>query len=351
MKPAILAAAFVPLVMIAGCGGRQAASPRPAPAVTTAPAQVRRVEVTIPFLGRVEAARQVRLVALAEGTVTAIPVADGAAVAAGDTVFRIGGARATARLQALEADVDARRHALDAARDRLAQARRRQKAHLAAPGEVTAAETAADRAEAALAAATAALRRFHAALVVVAPTAGRFVGRRVSVGQAVGVGDTLGEILAPESLRVAAAVPATADRQPRSGERAEITRESGGPIPLRVVAVRPLADAAGSVQVWLEGPGLAALQPGTAVRGRIVTAVHEKAVTVPPSAVVRDRHDRPLVYTGAKAPFARREVTTGETGPGWIEITSGLAAGEPVVVRGAYELYWAAFAKEFKVED
>ena len=44
-------------------------------------------------------------------------------------------------------------------------------------------------------------------------------------------------------------------------------------------------------------------------------------------------------------------MTTGQAGPGWIEVVSGLAAGEPVVTQGAYELYWADFAKEFKVAD
>ncbi|NOZ77650.1 MAG: hypothetical protein GXP48_00445, partial [Acidobacteria bacterium] len=116
-------------------------------------------------------------------------------------------------------------------------------------------------------------------------------------------------------------------------------------------AVQPVAGEAGTIRVWLVGPALRGIEPGTAVRGLIIVAVHEHAVTVPASAVVRDRHDRPLVYTGAKAPFERTAVTTGETGPGWIEITSGITAGEPVVTQGAYELYWAAFAKEFKAED
>ena len=76
-----------------------------------------------------------------------------------------------------------------------------------------------------------------------------------------------------------------------------------------------------------------------------------RAVPVPTSAVVRDNEDRPLVFVAAGGTFTRRSVTTGEEGDGWVEITSGLEAGEAVVSRGAYELYWSSFGKEYKVAD
>ncbi|GAB4371526.1 MAG: efflux RND transporter periplasmic adaptor subunit [Acidobacteriota bacterium] len=352
MSGSITVSAVAMLVALtSACGGREPVRREHAPSVTTAPAQVRRVELALPLVGHVEASREIRLVALVQGTVARIAVADGAAVGPGDVVFKLGGPLVEARRQSLESAAESRRRELAASRDRLTRARRRLESQLAGPFEVTEAETATASAEAALAEARATLRRFRSALEIASPTAGRFVDRRVSAGQQVVPGQTLGEVLAADAIRADVTVLGTADRQPRAGDAAEIVRDSGPPISVEVLAVKPRRDSPGSVKAWLAGPALAVLQPGVAVRGRVIVAVHENAVVVPASAVVRDGEDRPLVYTGDRAPFIRRDVTTGETGPGWIEITRGLAAGEPVVVRGAYELYWAGFAREFKAAD
>jgi len=334
----------------AGCGGGSGPQPKPAPAVDTAPVTVRRVEVGLPFVGRAEAAKTVRLVALIDGRVSRVAVADGARMAAGATVFELGGPRVEAQRRSLGSAVEAARRRLAASRARAKQAQRRNAAHLAAPGEVSAARSEEAAAAGRLAEAQAALDRFSSALIVKAPAAGRFANRRVSPGQDVAPGDLLGEILEPASVRVTAEVLPRAGLEPRPGQPAGI-QTGGGRVAGRLSAVQPEAGAAGTVRVWISGKELATLVPGTAVRGQIVVAVHPQAVTVPETAVVRDNQDRPLVFVGTKAPFERREVTTGETGPGWIEIASGLEPSDVVVTHGAYELYWARFGKEFKVVD
>ncbi len=338
-------------LMLAGCGGRAPAPAKPAPAVKTQLAVTRRVVVTLGFLGHAEAARTVQLTARAEGRVVRIAVRDGAKLAAGQRVFELGGPRAEAARKALEAGVTAAAREAAAAKERLAQARRRAKAHLAAPGELAAAESGAAAASARLARAHASLDRFAAALMVTAPVSGRLTNRRVSVGQSVAPGEILAEILEPGSIRIAADVLPRPGLKVQPGQAAEVEAGSGAPLGATVEAVQPATGVGGTVRVWLTGPALGSLNAGTAVRGRIIVAIHEHAVTVPAPAVVRDRAGRPLVYVGAKAPFVRTPVQTGETGPGWIEITSGLSAGQPVVTEGAYELYWAAFAKQFKAED
>ncbi|MCG6962893.1 MAG: efflux RND transporter periplasmic adaptor subunit [Acidobacteria bacterium] len=346
-------AAVVGLAAVAAaCGGATENPPKPAPAVTTVAAAERRVEVALPFTGRVEPAQAVRLVALIAGRVTRVKVADGARVAAGQVLLELGGPQAEAQRRDLAAAADGARQEVAAATARLAQAQRRARSHLAGPGEVTRAEQDAATSRAALAAATAALDRFDAARSVIAPVSGRFTSRRVSPGQDVSSGDSLAEILEPGSLRVNASVMPRAGFEPGTGQQAEIDRDPGSP-PLRAVvtAIQPMGRPAGTVQVWLTGKALGSLVPGTAVRGRIVVAVHDHAVTVPTAAIVRDEHDRPLVFVGRTAPYRRRLVATGETGPGWIEITSGLEAGDEVVTAGAYELYWSSFAKTYKAAD
>lgn len=336
---------------LTSCGGGPPQETASAPAVHVEEASSRRVEVQLPFVGRVEAAHSVRLVALADGRITTVAVADGARVARGAVVFEIGGPRVEARRTVLEAAVSAARLSSDAARSRLEQAQRRAASHLAGPGEVAAAEDAEAAAEESLARATADLELFERALQVAAPEAGVFVDRRFSPGQYVSAGSELGEILDPGSLRVSADVLPMAGREPAPGQKATIQGANGETGEVLVTALRPLAGAAGTVRLWLEGPALESFAPGSSVRGHVVVAVHDDAVTVPAPAVVRDADDHPSVYVGRSAPYVRRPVTAGVEGDGWIEITSGLESGEPVVTEGAYELHWAEFAEKFKMED
>jgi len=71
------------------------------------------------------------------------------------------------------------------------------------------------------------------------------------------------------------------------------------------------------------------------VRARLPRGVREGALLVPQEAVVRDSFGRPqLVIVAADKTAARRAVVIGETIDGRTIITSGLKAGETVVVRG-----------------
>ncbi|MFQ5670921.1 MAG: efflux RND transporter periplasmic adaptor subunit [Acidobacteriota bacterium] len=333
----------VALALTLGCSGpppeRAAAS-----LVKTAWPTVRRVEITLPLIGRVEQARGIRMVALVEGRVSRVEVADGAAVKAGEEIFRLDGSRVEARRRALESAVQTAGAERAAARNRARQASRRADEHLARPGEVASAQAEVAAAEQGAVAAETALARFASALKIAAPVAGRFVGRVVSQGQNVRPGDLLGEILEPHSTRVTAEVVPDTGRVPRPGESATVNGGEAGSIAARVTAIQPSAGGAGTVRLWLEGRDLSSLVLGTVVRGHVVVGVHEEAVTVPETAVVRDDQDRPFLFVGRTEPYEKRQVATGRSGSGWIEIMSGLWPGEPVVVEGAYELYWSGCA-------
>jgi len=78
------------------------------------------------------------------------------------------------------------------------------------------------------------------------------------------------------------------------------------------------------------------LRIGESAFGRIVTAVHPRAVTIPVEALV-PAGDGYQVFVVDSAGIAHaRPVTPGARGEALVEIVRGLAAGETVVTTGAY---------------
>jgi cobalt-zinc-cadmium efflux system membrane fusion protein len=68
-----------------------------------------------------------------------------------------------------------------------------------------------------------------------------------------------------------------------------------------------------------------------------VPAGHQ-ALTVPPAAL-QYVDNRPIVFVRKDATsFERRDVQTGVEAPGWVEVSDGVAAGEPVVTTGSFQL-------------
>ncbi|HXF54708.1 MAG TPA: efflux RND transporter periplasmic adaptor subunit [Hyphomicrobiaceae bacterium] len=71
---------------------------------------------------------------------------------------------------------------------------------------------------------------------------------------------------------------------------------------------------------------------------RLVVVLSEKvALTVPEEAIVTEGMDT-FVYLAKDGKAVRRNVKIGQRQPGLVEVTQGLAAGEPVIVRGIQRL-------------
>lgn len=337
--------------LLSACAPAPEAPESPAPAVRTAPVETRDVELLLPLTGRVEPLNSLRLRALVDGRVMQITVADGAQVSEGETVLTLGGPRLEAQKKSLKAAVRAAEIEVESAEDLLKQAERRTAKHLATPGEFARARTDVAAAEARLEKARNARKRFEDSLMLHTPISGRFTGRRVSTGQEILAGEELATILNPKGMRIAAEVIPRPGLDVAVGQDARVEAGGAGTLAAEVQAILPSGGTAGEISVWLSGEALADLSPGMVVRGSIVAAVHEAAVIVPPGALVMDREDEPLVFVGEDPPYEPRPVIIGERKPDAVEILSGLQVGEHLVVEGAYELYWAEFSKNFKVED
>ena len=180
------------------------------------------------------------------------------------------------------------------------------------------------------------------AVVVRAPIAGIVIARKASAGMAVqSGGDPLVEIGDTNALWVVADVFERDLSHVQPGAKTRIVfpslnREMEG----RVASVGGVvASALRTAPVYLTpvGPtdakGLA-LRPG--MYGRVEIDASDAGLTLPVGAVlIKDGKD-PVVYVQKDAlTFVRRRVVVAQPVEGRVQIVSGLAPGEKVVVRGA----------------
>ncbi len=188
-------------------------------------------------------------------------------------------------------------------------------------------------------------RRRPGLLAVPAPRGGVVLAREVGPGAAVEPGRTI-LLLADTSrlwvladlyerdLALLEAVPAGAPASvrvaafPGTSFAARWDRLDGALDPrARVVRARALVDNP-------EGR----LRPGMFARLSVGLPGGDEALTVPADAVLEDE-GRLFAFLRLEPPlFVRRPVAVGRTAGGWVEITSGLAAGQQVVAAGAFLL-------------
>jgi multidrug efflux system membrane fusion protein len=144
------------------------------------------------------------------------------------------------------------------------------------------------------------------------------------------------EIASPTPIQVAADATAEALRQVANGQRAEITTHDQTAITLPAKVLRAMqsvdpATGAGEVRLGFDDPK-AALVLGTSVSIRVAVREKPDALFVPASAIRRgpDGEAQVVVVDGTTARVRAVEVGLAEQAR--VEIVSGLAPGERVVV-------------------
>lgn len=184
------------------------------------------------------------------------------------------------------------------------------------------------------------------AAVIRAPIEGTVVERLVNPGQLIQAGTTPAFTITDLStVWVLANVFETDIGLVAAGETASITTgASPTPVTGRVTYVGSLVDPASkatSVRIVAPNPrGL--LKRDMLVNVTIHAAESRNALLVPTSAVLRDNQNLPFVYVALPNDrFARRPIQLGLRSGDQYEATSGLGAGERVVVDGALFLQFA----------
>ncbi len=333
-----------------GCGGQndsgsndRNAGPR-ALVVRTAPVAMRDVVYTAQALGTLEPEELVRVTAEVPGTVEEVRFQAGDHVTPETVLARIDPERYA--LETARADA-AHRRALADWRRADADLQRREAlaaAQLVPVEELNRARQEAERLDADTAVAKAA---FELALQdqrrseVRPPRAGEIDTRAVDTGQFVQVGDVLATLVDTRRLRLRFKVSESESLKAHEGQAVTFRVAALGDFTFTatVYHVGDVADTATrqvEILAWVTNPG--ALKAGFFAEVTLATETHRNAVVVAESAIQASERGF-VTYVVDQGTARQRPVTIGlRTDDGAVEIVSGLAVGDSVVVEGSDRL-------------
>jgi membrane fusion protein, multidrug efflux system len=281
---------------------------------------------TIRATGHIEAVSAVDLRPDEQGRITAILVREGQRVAAGTPLIRIDDAMLRAQAERAEAD-------RDLADQQLARVRRLHAESAATPAELERSEAAARSAHAALA-----LLQLQIERTTVRAPFGGVVGQRfVSEGDYVTTSSPLLTLQTTDPQRAVIDVPERHAVLLRPGQDLEFTvaAQPGRVFSADVEFIDPVVqNTSRTIVVKARArnrDGL--LRPGMFIEARLATATRANAVVVPEDAIQPLRTAN-IVWAVVDGKASRRVVELGARTEGFVEVLSGVDAGEQVVVGG-----------------
>jgi len=281
-------------------------------------------------VGTVRAREAVTITSKVAGIVEEIRFSEGQRVPAGETLVMLDAA-------ALRAELDQARALLDDARNQLVRARQLQPGQTIAAQRLETLEALARQAEGRVRQASARLEELR----VTAPFAGRVGLRQVSPGALVQPGTAITTLDDTSRVRVEFSVPEVYLARIRVGSG--VTARSAAYGERRFLGEVTVVDtridpATRSIRVVSEFDNAdEALRPGLFLTVQLVLEERPNALLVAEEAI-DPVGDRAYVYVVRDGRARRQEVRLGLRLPGEVEIREGLAAGEPVIVRGIQRL-------------
>jgi RND family efflux transporter MFP subunit len=319
-----------------GAGGSQTGT-KAGPAAKTIPVAV--VEVlprdlarTVAVTGPVEAIRTVQISAQTAGTVLSVLVEEGDRVRTGQLLAELDARETTAQLErarAVLANAEAAFHRAE---------------QLQANDLNSAAEVEVLQSSFAIAQADVQLWRTRLAFTrVIAPVSGVITAKRVEKGSTVSANGSLFTV-ADDSLLVVRVRVSELDvvhLAPGRAATLQLDAYPGVRLTGHIRRIFPSADAASRlvpVETVLDAlPAGVVVRPGYLARVEFALDRREGVLAVPAGAL-GVAEGRPFVYIVAADTLSRRQVQTGLTTEGWVEVTRGLESGERVVSSGHLNL-------------
>ena len=333
----------LPFVGGGGDGGPARAERPPTP-VDVAVARTGAVLVTLEAIGTARANEAVTVMSDEMGLITEIHFAEGERVEAGGVLVSFDRGIQQAALDVQRAEIAVREAELEYARQAYARAERLMRTQNVAEAWV-------DELAANLKAAQAAVKRWQAALavsrarlakrVVRAPFAGRLGMRNVSVGTLVEPGDAIVTLDDISVIKLDFQVPERnlAHLQPGQ-EIAASTEAYPGRIFFGTVfsvdsRVDPVTRAV-TMRAHIDNRD-EALKPGMFLLVELGIATRYEAVIIPEEAVVANGNER-YVFVVEDGIVRQAAVELGQRMPGEVEVVSGVAGGDTVVIGGVQKV-------------
>jgi membrane fusion protein, multidrug efflux system len=330
-----------PLLLAACAGGRTAeiGAPRGL-AVRTATVQKRDLPEDVVLSGTLKPRSQVQVVAEVQARLLRVLRDEGARVGKGETLavlddtdYRLANDRARAALAVAEANRAHAQAEKERADNLLKTGGITDRDHLSAQVVLQVAEASLAQTKAEVAIAGQQLSRTE----VKAPFAGRVAKRFPDPGSMLAPGAPLFTLVDDSVLEFKAQVASRDLAKVRLGARARLSIDAlpDARIEGRVARVEPLVDERSrSFQAVVAVPGQPGLVGGLFGRATVRVGVIEGALVVPPAALVRDGSD-PAVAAAFVVRQGKAEkvaVGLGVEAPDGIQVTSGLGAGDAVVL-------------------
>lgn len=176
---------------------------------------------------------------------------------------------------------------------------------------------------------------------ITAPFAGIVGLRRVSVGDYTSSGDELVNLESIDPIKVDFRIPERYLAGLHPGQILDIEVDAYPDRHFRgqVFAVDPRIDPDGrSIALRAEVPNAGGLlRPGLFSRVKLVLNVRDNAITIPEQAIVPLGNER-FVFAVVDGKAVKTAITLGQRGPGWVEVSDGLAPDAVVVTAGQLKI-------------
>jgi RND family efflux transporter MFP subunit len=330
-----------PLLLAACAGGRPAdtAAPRGL-AVRTATVEKRDLPEDVVLTGTLRPRAQVEVVAEVAARLVRVVHDEGARVGKGEilavldeTDYRLSNDRARAALAVAEANRAHAQAEKERADNLLKTGGITDRDHLSAQVALQVGEASLAQARAEVAIAGQQLARAQ----VRAPFAGRVAKRFPDPGAMLAVGAPLFTLVDDSVLEFEAGVASRDLAKVRLGAPARLSIDAlpGAQVEGRVARIQPLVDERSrSFQAVVEVPGRPGLVGGLFARASVRVGEAEGALVVPPAALVRDGADpaSASAFVVRQGKAEKVAVALGVETPDGIQVTSGLGAGDVVVL-------------------
>lgn len=346
------------LLVLTACGGKeQAQQAPPPPEVGVVVVQPQTVPLTRDLVGRLTPYRSADVRARATGVLLRRTYQEGSDVREGQVLFEIDPAPLQAALGVASGQLAQAEATYANARATAERARRLAPQKFVSQNDLDNAVAAERSASAAMEAARAGARSAQINLDfarVTAPISGRAGKQRVTEGALVGQGEATLLTTVDQLDRLYANFSINSTELSQLRDAANVSLGGTGNTPVQVVlsngrvhaepgmldfadtTVDP-ATGAVSMRALVPNPGND-LFPGSFVTLKVALGELHDVFLVPQEAVLRDANGANLRVIGAEGKVERRNVATGAVQDGQWVVTSGLAAGDQVIVSGLQKI-------------